>query len=112
MGVTTQTLTMTEAELLTAVLDLATVLKWRTAHFRPARTESGWRTAVSGDGKGFVDIVLVKNRVLFIELKSMSGRQSREQAEWMIDLRAAGANYRLWNPSDWTSGVIEKELRI
>lgn len=110
MGVT-QTLTMTESDLLAAVLDLAAVLKWRTAHFRPARTESGWRTAVSGDGKGFVDLVLVKDRVLFVELKSMTGRQSREQIEWMIDLRAAGADYRLWTPTDWTSGVIEKELR-
>src|SRR5258705_9090381 len=59
---------MSEEELLTAVLQLCRVLGLRTAHFRPARTEKGWRTPVSGDGKGFPDLIIVGSQVLAREL--------------------------------------------
>lgn len=87
----------TEAEMTTAILDAARVLHWRVAHFRPALTKHGWRTAVSGDGQGFVDLVMVHPRagVWWVELKAKGGRLTPEQARWRDDLEAAGQLWRL-----------------
>lgn len=35
------------------VIELARILGWRVAHFRPALTKHGWRTPVQADGAGF-----------------------------------------------------------
>ena len=82
---------MSEQELLEAVIELAHLYRWRVAHFRPARTEHGWRTPVAADGAGFPDLVLVRDRVLFVELKSARGRLSVEQQDWLSALGHAGA---------------------
>ena len=103
--------TMTEAELQECVIDTAHLFGWKVAHFRAAMTKHGWRTPVAADGKGFPDCVLVRDRVIFAELKSSTGRISPDQSEWMISLRAAGAEYHLWAPDDWQSGAIEAVLR-
>lgn len=101
--------TMTEADLQKAVLDLAKLSGWRTAHFRPGMNRRGvWQTAVAGDGAGFPDLVLVhpvKRAVLYRELKSERGRLTFEQHEWGRTLTAAGADYGVWRPSDWPSIV-------
>ena len=102
---------MTEADLQSAVMDAARILGWRRAHFRPAQTSKGWRTPVSGDGKGFPDLVLVRERVLFVELKGHGGRVSPEQHAWLEALDRAGAECYLWTPSSWTSGEIERVLK-
>jgi len=68
------------------VVQLAKTLGWRVAHFRPAQTKQGWRTAMQGD-KGFPDLVLAKaGRVIFAELKSATGKVSKEQQEWLDEL--------------------------
>ena len=100
---------MLEDELLQRVLLLAKAYGWRTAHFRPARTASGWRTAVGGDGVGFTDLVLVRERVVWIELKSQTGVQSPDQKEWAAALLAAGEEYYLWRPSDLGT-IIQQAL--
>lgn len=103
---------MSEGDLLTAVLDLCGLLGLRVAHFRPARTEHGWRTAVQGDGKGFPDLVITgPGGVLYVELKSATGRMSAEQQAWMDALTAAGQPVAVWRPADLGSGRIESELR-
>jgi len=103
---------MSEEDLLTAVLDLAGLLGVRAAHFRPAKTADGWRTAVSGDGKGFPDLVLVgRGGVLFRELKSARGVVAAEQEAWLTALAEAGQSADVWRPVDWRSGRIERELK-
>ncbi len=103
---------MNEAELQSAVIELAQLLGYRVAHFRPAMNARGeWRTPVQADGKGFVDLVLVKDRVLYRELKSARGTLSVEQQDWLHALKLAGADVDVWRPDDWTSGAIEAELR-
>jgi VRR-NUC domain len=103
---------MSEAELLECVLQTAALFGWRSAHFRPAMTKHGWRTAVSGDGKGWPDLVLVRDRLLFVELKSARGSLSADQKAWRDSLVvAAGCEWHLWRPSDWTDGTIESVLR-
>jgi hypothetical protein len=110
--VTTPTLaTMSEAQLLANVIELAHLFGWRVAHFRPAMTKHGWRTPVSADGKGFPDLVLVRDRVLFVELKAQRGRTSPEQLEWLAALSNAGASPTVWRPAEWVDGTIEQVLR-
>ena len=56
------------------VVDLARLRGWRVAHFRPARTERGWRTPVEADGAGFPDLLLVRGaQLLAVELKTDAG---------------------------------------
>jgi hypothetical protein len=102
---------MTETELLNGVLAMAEVFGWRTAHFRPAMTSHGWRTAVSGDGRGFPDLILVRGgHLIAAELKSGRGVVSDEQIAW-LDALAGVADVHVWRPRDWIDGTIQKILR-
>lgn len=85
------------------VLAYAKLKGWRTAHFRPGMMANGhWITAVSGDGKGFPDLVLVrKHRLVCAELKTNTGRTSKEQVAWLLALEEAGAESWVWRPKDW-----------
>jgi len=82
------------------IISLARILGWKVAHFRPAQTSKGWRTAVGADGAGFPDLVLVRDRVVFVELKNEKGRMSLEQLRWQDALQAAGAEWYVWRPDD------------
>ena len=96
------------------VIQLAQMLHWRIAHFRPAMTKHGWRTPMIGD-PGFPDLVLAKaGRVVFAELKSEKGKLTEDQTDWLsalsgVDWDSAYAKYQggvgttsvfLWRPSD------------
>jgi hypothetical protein len=98
-----------EDEFQQQVIDLAHLFGWKVAHFRKARVKvkgkETWRTAVAADGKGFPDLVLAKNGiVLYRECKTDTGTVSREQLEWLQELRG-----KIWRPKFWAS--IEKEIR-
>ncbi len=83
------------------VVQLAQMNGWMVAHFRPARTAQGWRTAMTGD-KGFPDIVAARDGVhVFAELKTDKGRLSHEQANWLDNLKGNGQHVYLWRPGDW-----------
>ncbi|MCK9513768.1 MAG: VRR-NUC domain-containing protein [Pigmentiphaga sp.] len=101
---------VTEAQFQRQVLQLAKLCGWRSAHFRPAQNGQGqWRTAVAGDGKGFPDLVLVRETVLFVELKVGKNRLTPDQVAWRDALQAAGANWHLWTDDDWPA--IEQTLK-
>lgn len=92
-----------------AVVDYAHLCGWIVAHFRNSRTGSGAHvTAVSYDGKGFPDLVLVRERVVFAEMKAPRGTVSPEQDAWAASLLAAGAEHYFWRPRDWPA--IERIL--
>lgn len=92
----------TEAGFQQAVITLARMHGWLVAHFRPARTESGgWATPVQADGAGFPDLVLVRDRVIFAELKTNGGRLRPAQTRWLDALADAGAEAAVWRPVDW-----------
>lgn len=110
------------------IIDLAHVLGYIVAHFRPAKTDKGWRTPVGADGKGFPDLVLAhgrKARVIFAELKGTRGVVSAEQRMWLDTLGPAAGwaseavqvgnhgplEVYLWTPAEWASGEIERILR-
>ena len=100
---------MTEDELLTAVTSgtrkrpgLCAVLGVRYFHpHDPRRSVRGWP-----------DLALVgRCGLAFRELKSQGGILRPEQREWGYALRAVGADWDVWRPSDLHSGRIEAELR-
>lgn len=92
---------MTEADLQAAVTDHAQLMGWAIFHARPARTTTGWATPVQYQGAGFPDLVLVRERVVWAELKSQRGRLSADQQTWQARLRAAGCEHYVWRPGDW-----------
>ena len=103
---------MLESDLQSAVLELAELLGWRTMHQRPGLTQSGhWRTAVEGMGKGWPDLVLVRDRLIVAELKSERGRLTVDQQDWIFALTHAGVETHVWFPYHWQSGEIEAVLR-
>lgn len=82
---------------------VAETFGWRMAHFRPARTSKGYRTAMEGH-TGFPDWVFVKDgRLIFAELKTdrRGSKTSADQEAWLVDLHAAGAETYVWRPSDF-----------
>lgn len=98
---------ITESAFQRQVLDLARLRGWRVAHFRPAQTAKGWRTAVSGDGAGFPDLILIRGpRLIVAELKRSRKEKVRPaQAEWLAAFEAAGVPAFVWTPDDWTEIV-------
>jgi hypothetical protein len=101
---------VSERELQDWIVTAARLLSWRVAHFRPAWTEKGWRTAGAYDAQGWPDLVLVRERVVFAEIKLDRGLRP-EQLAWLKDLRQAGQEVYVWRDLDWTSGVVEDVLR-
>jgi hypothetical protein len=122
-----------EREFQRLVTDLAELFGWQWAHFRPAQTQRGWRTPVSGPlGQGWPDLTLVRTRdqrLLFAELKREGMRPTPEQRAVLDQLRSivgetngrpyhnggyAGpprAEVHVWHPSDLSSGRIAEVLR-
>lgn len=99
----------TEAEFTRQVLKLANVRGWLSAHFRPARTERGWRTAVSGDGAGFPDLILCRReRLVVAELKVGKNKPSPDQQLWITAWTLVGAEVFVWYPEHWAA--IEETL--
>lgn len=103
--------TLSEAEFTRMVLTLAKLCGWRTAHFRPGMTQKGkWVTAVQGDGKGFPDLVLVRNgKIIFAELKVGKNMATKEQGAWLTALSETAAECYVWRPESWPE--IEKILK-
>lgn len=104
---------MSEAELLRNVIDLAELLKWRCAHFRPGMNWRGvWSTAMSGSqAAGYPDLTLVRDRLVMVECKAEKGRMTPDQLDWAAALSNAGVEVYCWRPSQWISGEIEAVLR-
>jgi hypothetical protein len=102
---------ISEREFQAQVCELAGRLGWLRAHFRPARTKAGWRTAMIGN-KGFPDTVLARRGVLYFwELKVPPGRPTPEQIVWLEVLtRCLGpASVKVYYPADWPA--IQRALR-
>ena len=99
------------------VIELARLLGWRVAWFRPVRIQRMgggcyFETPVGADGKGWPDLVLVRReRCLFRELKMEDGKgTSPEQDAWLAAFLAAGLDAKVWwCPRDWPE--IEESLR-
>ena len=102
---------MTEKDLSKKVIKLARAEGWLVAHFHASMSPKGnWSTPVAADGKGFPDLVLVRERVLFVELKGEKRYPGPEQRQWIERLQGAGAEVYIWKPRDLESGLVEELL--
>lgn len=124
MGIEPRPIRISETAFASQVEDLLNLRGWHWAHFRPAMTDKGWRTPVSGFGKGFLDYIALRPpRILVIELKDSYKNLSPEQEVWWEKWRECQlmiANMQdwakhgyaiipevyLWRPSD-IDGIIE-----
>jgi hypothetical protein len=97
---------MSEEDFQQRIIETAYIYGWHVAHFRPARTASGWRTAMVGH-VGFLDLVLARNgQVLIREVKRHGAKLTPGQKDWVRELGVHGG---VWYPGDWDR--ILKELR-
>jgi hypothetical protein len=90
---------VTEKVFLARVIECARLFRWKAYHTHDSRYSAA----------GFPDLVLVRERVVFAELKTDRGVISPAQAEWLAKLRRAGAEVHLWRPADWRE--IERVLK-
>lgn len=82
---------LTEKEWQAQVVALAKQTGWKGAyHTYDSRRSSS----------GFPDLVLVRERIVYIELKSQNGKLSTAQAEWIMWLDEAAAEVAIARPSD------------
>jgi hypothetical protein len=81
---------MLEKEWQRQVVQLAKTLGYRTYHTFDSRRST----------HGFPDLVLVRDRVIYLELKREKGRLTEEQKGWLRALRAAGAEAYVARPRD------------
>ena len=87
-----------------AVTLLLVALGYRVHHCHDSR--------LCGPDEGMPDLIAVGfGRVLFIELKTQTGKKRRGQYLWAYELERGPAEYYLWRPRDWSSGLIERVLK-
>ena len=91
---------ISEAAWQRTVVDAARRLGWSVYHTFDSRRSAS----------GFPDLVLVRDRIIYVELKSAKGRQSAAQMAWAHALSAAGAEVYLFRPDDWPE--VEEVLRM
>jgi hypothetical protein len=96
---------VTEKDWQTTVKDLVKRLGWR----RPYHTFDSRRSE-----PGFPDLVLVRDRVVFLELKRETGKLSAAQTDWLTMLIRARAEVYIARPSDFQAlaQVLGRRYRI
>lgn len=125
---------LTEAAFQAHVVGLARFYGWRVFHApdnRPAGKGRAPQRLAAPEAKGFPDLVLVRPpELLFVELKTDTGRLGPGQEEWLADLAAVGnavahaatrvvspgyddgpaVQAHLWRPEDWNAGEVNAIL--
>lgn len=93
---------MTEDRFRAALVKEARSLDWHAMFIGRARGGKAWVTQMGADGRGWPDLTLVRERIVFAELKTDSNYHvSEEERTWLDWLRAAGAEVYLWRPRNW-----------
>jgi len=80
-----------EKDVQSAILDIARLLGWRAYHTFDSRKSQA----------GFPDLVLVRERVIFAEIKREGERPRPSQVEWLNSLARAGAEVYVWTEADY-----------
>lgn len=100
---------MLEDQLKASIIDLAEKLRWRVYSIR----RSDLAKVQGKTGKGYPDLTLCRApRIVFVELKSETGKLTDQQARWTAGLEACPhVEVYVWRPRHWTSGKVEELLR-
>lgn len=101
-----------EADLQKAIIARAQSLGWKVMHPLPGQTRDGWATTTQGDGKGYPDLTLVRERIVWAELKADGKYLSVEQKLWRDWILAAGGEWYCWKPKEWFDGTVDVVLGV
>jgi hypothetical protein len=98
-------LALTEAGWQRQLVDLAAALGYHWLHLRPGLRQSGaYSVPIQGTlGAGWPDLFLCRERdrrVIWVELKSATGRLTADQERVLGILRDAGCEVYVWRPAD------------
>ena len=109
MGDDSVTQRMTADDLQEHVLRRMTEREWQR-QVRQAAEARGWWvffiwTSLHSP-RGWPDLTMLRDRLIFAELKSETGRLSSKQQDVLLQLTAAGQECYVWRPSDWDA-VLE-----
>lgn len=101
---------MTEEDLEDAVRRLVAdygALGWPVQAFHP------WKLHARRAAAGYPDWTFAgPGGVMWRELKTMAGRPTAEQKQWLEVLRQAGADAAVWRPADLLDGTVAGELAV
>ena len=92
---------MLEAQFKNSVIEIATRYGWLVHHDLPAMNSRGkWATHIQGDS-GFPDLVLLNSKgvLVFAELKTDTGRLSKQQEQWLDRLDLSACIVQVWRPN-------------
>ena len=67
-----------EREFQASIVDLARLCGWRVVHFHDSRREVGGEMVGDSDAKGWPDLTLIRDRILYREVKTEKGRSYQE----------------------------------
>lgn len=95
------------------VIATARMLGWSVMHIRPVfdGKRKRWVTGIQADGKGWPDLTLVRERMVFAELKSGKGQPTPEQRAWLDRLARAGQECYVWRDDDYDAVVATLRRR-
>jgi hypothetical protein len=79
-----------DAQLFASRSGLAPRLGWRSYHTLRSK----------GSAPGFPDRVLVRDRLIYAELKTGAGRLTAKQRDWLDLITYAGGEVYVWRPDD------------
>ena len=97
--------------LMDAVVQLAHQKGWIAAHFTSVTDSRGFhRTTTAYDARGWPDLALARERVIFIEIKGDGDRLRDDQVRWIEALEEAMAEVHVVKPKDWLDGTVEEIL--
>jgi len=91
-----------ERDVQAAILDIARLLGWRAYHTFDSRKSEA----------GFPDLVLVRDRIIFVEVKREGQRPRPNQVEWLNALSSAGAECYVWTESDYDDAATILSHRV
>lgn len=95
---------LTEKEWTGQVVDLAKMLGFKRYHTFHSKHSQG----------GFPDETLIRERIVFLELKTSTGKPSTLQKEWLMALLNAGGEVYIARPRDWDdlAEILTKRERV
>lgn len=93
-------------------------MHWLVAHFHTVEAvipntggRTHWITPVAADGKGFPDLILLRDRILVVEVKGTGGKLRPDQIKWLSAFRLVpGVEVHVWSPKEWEAGTVEEVL--
>jgi len=93
---------VTEDRFRSQVVRVARGKGWHCMFIGRAKGGKAWITQMGADGKGWPDLTLVRERVVFAELKTNTNYHlSDEERRWIEWLREAGQEVYIWRPRHW-----------